>query len=149
MKRTIKIVACGFLTSAYVGAMLLTASAGAVGESKADKRTSSSKMLEKAPAEARAMMNPYEGQREATIAGAKLFRRHCADCHGDEAVGTKRAPALRSADVQQTPAGSLFWFVRNGNLRAGMPSWSGLPAQQIWQLVSYLKSMNPEGAEKK
>jgi len=36
----------------------------------------------------------------------------------------------------------LFWFLRNGNLRQGMPSWSGLPDQQRWQIVSFLKTVH-------
>jgi len=39
------------------------------------------------------------------------------------------------------PAGALFWFL-NGNLKHGMPpSWSRLPDERRWQLVSYLKSL--------
>jgi hypothetical protein len=37
--------------------------------------------------------------------------------------------------------GELVWFLRNGNLRGGMPSWSGLPIERRWQLVTYLKSL--------
>jgi len=38
------------------------------------------------------------------------------------------------------PAGALFWFLY-GNLKHGMPSWSRLPDERRWQLVSYLKSL--------
>jgi len=42
--------------------------------------------------------------------------------------------------VQNATPGELGWFLRNANLRRGMPSWSGLPEQRRWQLVAYLKS---------
>lgn len=74
-------------------------------------------------------------------AGQKLFRRHCAECHGANASGSGKAPALRSTTIRNAPPGALVWFLKNGNLRAGMPSWSGLPEQRRWQIVAYLKSL--------
>jgi len=97
--------------------------------------------LDEAPAKAAAWENPYAGQAEAVLAGKKLFRRHCAECHGAEAMGSMKAPSLRSPLVQRAAPGVLFWFVTNGNLWYGMPSWAGLPDQQRWQLVTYLKSL--------
>jgi mono/diheme cytochrome c family protein len=97
--------------------------------------------LEKAPAGARSQPNPYEGRPEAIQAGQKLFRRHCAECHGANASGSNKAPALRSTTIRNAPPGALVWFLKNGNLRAGMPSWSGLPEQRRWQIVAYLKSL--------
>jgi hypothetical protein len=43
--------------------------------------------------------------------------------------------------VQNATAGELVWFLRNGNLWSGMPSWSGLPKERRWQIVTYLKSL--------
>jgi hypothetical protein len=43
--------------------------------------------------------------------------------------------------VQNATSGELVWFLRNGNLWLGMPSWSGLPVQRRWQIVTYLKSL--------
>ncbi len=98
--------------------------------------------VEKAPASERQRQNPYEGQPQAITAGQKLFRRHCAHCHGKEARGTERAPNLHSPSVRRAMPGDLAWFLKNGNLRAGMPSWSSLPEQRRWQLVAYLKSLH-------
>jgi len=78
---------------------------------------------------------------EPVGAGAKLFRDHCAKCHGTDAGGRKDAPSLRSARVQQRPDDSLFRFLTNGDLKRGMPSWSRLPDERRWQLVAYLKSL--------
>jgi hypothetical protein len=53
----------------------------------------------------------------------------------------ERAPDLHSPVVREAAPGTLFWFLKNGNLKEGMPSWSRLPDQQIWQLVSYLRTL--------
>ena len=97
--------------------------------------------LSKAPPSAQSLKNPYEGQVEAAAAGRKLFGQHCAECHGQDARGLERAPDLHSPPIQNAPPGPLFWALRNGRVRKGMPSWSQLPDQQLWQIVTYLKTL--------
>ena len=94
-----------------------------------------------APIQTRAWKNPYEGQPEALEAGEKLFHQHCAECHGENGRGADHAANLRLPDVQNATPGELAWLLRNGNLAAGMPSWSGLPAERRWQIVVYIKSL--------
>jgi mono/diheme cytochrome c family protein len=94
-----------------------------------------------APVEARSWKNPYAGWQDAVLAGEKLFRQHCAECHGDDARGLRNAPSLRSPGVQNATDGELVWFLRNGKLLKGMPSWSGLPVERRWQLVAYLRTL--------
>jgi len=74
-------------------------------------------------------------------AGQKLFIRHCAECHGQGGKGTSRAPSI-GVFVRQSETAGLQSFIKNGNLRKGMPSWSRLPDQQMRQLVEYLKAVN-------
>jgi mono/diheme cytochrome c family protein len=95
--------------------------------------------LERAPDSARSRPNPYAGDANAFLAGQKLFRRHCAACHGEDGGGSAWAPSLHSARIQEAPAGALVWFLRNGDLRAGMPSWSQMPEQRRWQIVTFLQ----------
>jgi mono/diheme cytochrome c family protein len=97
--------------------------------------------LERAPAAAASWSNPFEGDPRAIRAGRKLFLRHCAECHGDDARGRGKAPPLVSHRVQGAPAGDLFWFLTNGDLGAGMPAWSRLPDARRWQLVSFLETL--------
>ena len=97
--------------------------------------------LTKAPAKAAALRNPLETDPEAVAGGAKLFERHCAECHGPNADGGKKGPSLRAGEVQQSSPGALFWVLSNGVVRKGMPVWSRLPEPQRWQLVSYIKSL--------
>jgi mono/diheme cytochrome c family protein len=97
--------------------------------------------IAKAPAKARDWKNPYDGQADALAAGQKLFLQHCSSCHGENGRGSGRAVNLHLSTVQNARPGELEWFLRNGNLWGGMPSWSGLPEQRRWQIVTYLKSM--------
>jgi len=97
--------------------------------------------IAQAPAKARDWKNPYEGDPDAVLAGKKLYLQHCAQCHGKNARGIRNAVNLRTSQVQNAAAGELVWFLRNGNLRQGMPSWSGLPEERRWQIVTYLKSL--------
>ena len=98
--------------------------------------------LTQVPDRDRQKTNPYRDQPLAIQAGRLLFADHCAQCHGDTAEGTRKRPSLRTPRVQsQATEGDLHWLLANGNLRRGMPSWSKLPDQQLWQLISYLKSL--------
>jgi mono/diheme cytochrome c family protein len=87
------------------------------------------------------LQNPFEGQSGAVSAGEKLYAWHCAPCHGKQAEGVRHNPTLRSPAMRRVTPGQLFWLLRNGELGRGMPSWSNLPEQQRWQIVSYLKSI--------
>ncbi len=99
--------------------------------------------LTKAPRKAIARHNPLQNDPDAVVAGANLFDQHCAECHGDMAEGSRKAPSLLADPVQQATPGTLFWILTNGVVRRGMPVWSKLPEPQRWQLVSYVKSLNP------
>ena len=100
-------------------------------------------ILQRAPAKAQARKNPYAGDNRAALAGRKLFHRHCAECHGDDGRGGKDAPSLRTDIVRFAQPGALVWFLRNGNLRRGMPSWARLPEARLWQIVTDLQLEDP------
>ena len=97
--------------------------------------------LSKAPEKARARRNPFADDQDAVAAGGKVFELRCAECHGENGEGSKKAPSLRVAEVQGAPPGALFWLLTNGVVRRGMPVWSKLPEAQRWQLVSYLQTL--------
>ncbi len=125
----------------FVLALLLVCAGGLASQ---DARTarSSDAQLAGAPANAAARKNPFEGRPDAVRAGQKLFQRHCAGCHGQDARGKGKAPDLHSPVVQNASPGALSWFLKNGNLKAGMPSWSRLPDQRLWQILAYLKTLD-------
>ncbi len=121
------------LSAAFLLAAVCVASSGTQGSA-----------LERAPASAAARQNPYDRREDARQAGEKLFHRHCAACHGADAEERDRAPALATPRVQGAAPGALFWVLRNGSLRRGMPSFSHLPEQQRWQIVTFL-GQRPDG----
>jgi mono/diheme cytochrome c family protein len=89
----------------------------------------------------RKKVNPYSGQTQAIAAGGRMFADHCAQCHGSDALGQGKRPSLRTSEVQNASDGEIFWILRNGYLRRGMPSWSSLPEQTRWQIIAYVKSL--------
>ena len=98
-------------------------------------------LLQQSPSKALNRANPYEARPGAERAGRKLFERECSSCHGQQAQGTRRAPALASPVLNHVPPGAIFWILRNGSLGHGMPSFSHLPEPQRWQIVTYLKAL--------
>jgi mono/diheme cytochrome c family protein len=91
--------------------------------------------------------NPYAGQAEAQRAGAKLFRRHCAACHGPDGQGIGKAPPLISNRARNAAPGAWYGVLRNGSLASGMPSFSRLPEAQRWQIVTWLQHVNEGDAQ--
>lgn len=139
-----RVTLAGFValaSAALVGVLhaLVPAAAAATVQRTVDPDNLSS---DRVPARVANLVNPFAGQVNAVRAGGKLFTRHCAECHGTDARGTDRGPALRVRAVEKANSGVLFWFLTNGNLARGMPAWSGLSPQRRWQLVSYLESLH-------
>jgi mono/diheme cytochrome c family protein len=112
-----------------LGATLLFASAG------------DGLWITKVPDKARARQNPFDSETAAVAAGSKLFHQNCSSCHGSEATGENKRPNLHSERVRAATPGELEWLLKNGSMKNGMPSWSRLPEQQRWQIVSFLKSL--------
>jgi cytochrome c oxidase cbb3-type subunit 3 len=104
--------------------------------------TSNGAWMAKVPARDREKVNPYHGQPEAVAAGQRIFLDHCAQCHGKDAQGTDKRPSLRTARVQQEATeGDLHWLLVHGSMANGMPSWSKLGDPQIWQVITYVRSL--------
>ena len=102
--------------------------------------TPSRGILHSAAQPAAATINPFEGDERAKQAGAKLYARECAACHGPTLGGRGRAPSLNRAAVTHAPPGALFWVLRNGSLNRGMPSFAHLPEAQRWQIITFLRA---------
>lgn len=99
--------------------------------------------LARVPPQDHERVNPYQGQPDAVAAGRRIYVDHCLHCHGEDAQGTKKRPPLRSQRVQvQATAGDLHWLLVNGNMKKGMPSWAKLPDPQLWQVISYVKTLH-------
>ena len=94
-----------------------------------------------APAKHSAKANPLDARQERVRGGAKIFLERCAQCHGEDARGTEKAPNLADPEVQAQSDGAFFWKVTTGNSRSGMPTFSFLPVTQRWQLVLFLRTL--------
>lgn len=90
--------------------------------------------------------NPYADSKVARSEGRKLFVWfNCAGCHGDHAGGGM-GPSLRDQDwIYGSSEASIFSSIAEGRAH-GMPSWgTKLPNDQIWELVTYIKSLRTPG----
>ncbi|HEX2781903.1 MAG TPA: c-type cytochrome [Gemmatimonadaceae bacterium] len=89
------------------------------------------------------LRNPYAGNAQAIATGARLFISYnCLDCHGAEGSGAM-GPSL--ADGRWHFGGEdseVFESIYQGRPE-GMPAWgSTIAPDQIWMLVSYVKSLS-------
>jgi mono/diheme cytochrome c family protein len=104
--------------------------------------------IDKVPSNERERTNALFGTADSRAAGQQLFEAHCAECHGADARGKGHHPSLRSERVQeQATPGDLHWLLVNGVLGRGMPSWRKLPDPQLWQIISFVKSLKESTAE--
>lgn len=98
--------------------------------------------MERVPPSEHARTSPIRNKAVAIANGRSTFRTHCSPCHGENAQGSDRAPALRTARVQRhATQGDLHWLVANGNRERGMPAWAKLGDHEIWQVIAYVRSL--------
>jgi cytochrome c oxidase cbb3-type subunit III len=86
--------------------------------------------------------NPLEGDKVALQQGRRLFVDYnCSGCHGGHAGGGM-GPSLRDPDwIYGSDPGRIFDSIAGGRAH-GMPAWgTRLPAEQIWQLTAYVRSL--------
>lgn len=92
---------------------------------------------------------PIQGTPENFMAGAHIYREHCAVCHGvagqhptSVAKGMyPRPPQLLDPKhmVTDDPAGESYWKIANGIRMTGMPSFhESLSTTQMWQVSMML-----------
>jgi Cytochrome C oxidase, cbb3-type, subunit III len=43
--------------------------------------------------------------------------------------------------MRELSDGQLFWVIKNGSAGTGMMSFAGLPDDQVWQLIAYIRSL--------
>ena len=96
--------------------------------------------------------SPIPASDEAFAAGANIYRKNCAVCHGlpgqDQTAIAKgefpKPPELfKGEGVTNDPVGVTFWKVANGIRLTGMPGLKGsLCTEQIWQVSLLLANAN-------
>ncbi len=131
----------GLITAAKSGILAIAILAATV-SGRTSAGALSGSLWDHIPPREHVRTNPLAGRPDSVSAGAILYRDHCQSCHRSDAQGDgHKKPPLRSEHIRTASDGDLEWFLRQGDLRHGMPSWSGLPEAQRWQIVSYLRSL--------
>ncbi len=109
----------------------------------------------KAPQEILTKTNPLPASKEMIEAGKALFQQSaqpvaCALCHGNQGdgqgvMGAALVPPPRNFTcgtmMKGLPDGQLFWIIKNGSPGTGMMSFVGLPDDQVWQLIHYVRTL--------
>ncbi len=108
----------------------------------------------KAPDDFLSKTNPLSSS-AAVKAGKELFLKTaqpvaCVMCHGEQGdgkglMGAALVPPPRNftcgAMMKDIPDGQLFWVIKNGSPGTGMMAFGGLPDEQVWQLIHYIRSL--------
>ena len=100
-----------------------------------------------APASSKELKNPYEG-REVPNAKA-LFHLRCARCHGENGEGSGNIPPLNAERIKTAASGEIFWFITQGDVPNGMPSWAKLPSSNAGRSSATCRSWVSRGAQKR
>jgi alcohol dehydrogenase (cytochrome c) len=88
--------------------------------------------------------NPLGSSADVTD-GGRVFSTQCASCHGPDASGGTVAPALVGRSLAHGSSDwALYRTIRDGIPRTGMPAHHLLPTREVWQVVSFVRSL--EGA---
>lgn len=108
-------------------------------------------------AEAQKLKNPEAVNAETIDAGKKLYARHCASCHGPNGKGdggmalsggTPSDLTDETWDYGSTD-GEIFVAIKDG-VSADMLAYKDkLNDKQIWQVVTFLRSIGPKAKENK
>lgn len=88
-----------------------------------------------------AVRNPFDGNRAAIDAGKQVYASVCQACHGAGARGD-RGPSLTGALRHGNSDAEIFRNVRGGIQGTQMPPFPQFTADQIWQVMAYLRSLS-------
>ncbi len=114
-----------------------------------------SRKTAKAPDDFLSKTTPLSSSAGAIKAGKELFLKTaqpvaCVMCHGEQGdgkglMGAALVPPPRNftcgAMMKDIPDGQLFWIIKNGSPGTGMMAFGGLPDEQVWQLIHYIRSL--------
>ncbi len=84
--------------------------------------------------------NPHTDPADVA-AGAKIFRSHCAECHGRQGEGDRGPKLTTGVFFHGSTDPDLFTNISNGIPGTIMPSIFFSP-DQVWQIVAYVRSLS-------
>ena len=90
--------------------------------------------------------NPLGLDNAAVTAGTELFRSGCGSCHGSKGQGGRGPKLADNSRVREKSDKKLFDIIKFGVAGTVMPP-SALAETQVWQLVSFVRSLNANAAE--
>ena len=90
--------------------------------------------------------NPFGKDKAAADAGRAQFNSGCAVCHGPTGQGGRGSRLSEIERVQKMPDARIFEIIKEGVAGTQMPP-SSLSDSQIWQMVSFIRSLNLSAVE--
>ena len=105
------------------------------------------------PADYASKTNPVAGNADAIAMGKTQYTALCQACHGEKGLGDGPAgsaltpkPGNLQTTAKEASDAYIYWRVAEGGamdpFKSSMPAQKGtLKEEQIWQLVSYLKTL--------
>lgn len=98
------------------------------------------------------ILSPFEFTEQNVEAGKQLYETNCMSCHGNPGQGNYNAALVpipgdpASAKFQANSDGDIFYKVQEG--KGAMPSFKNiLSSSEIWNIVAYLRTYNPDYAQ--
>jgi mono/diheme cytochrome c family protein len=93
--------------------------------------------------------NPLPNDSKTLADGEDLYNNNCASCHGDKGDGKGLfengyypPPAnLIAASTQSKSDAQLRWIIKNGLSFTAMAAYPEFDDQQLWSLVTYIRSL--------
>lgn len=109
----------------------------------------------RAPGKFRKMENPLPANAVNIKAGETLFQQTaqplaCMNCHGVKGdgngpMGSALDPRPRNFTCGETMKdisdGQMYWIIKKGSKGTGMMAFSGMPDNQIWQVIHYIRTL--------
>lgn len=85
--------------------------------------------------------NPLASDKKAVEQGRVMFRGRCAVCHGIDAKGYRGTDLTSGEWMHGGADAELFQTISRGVPGTEMPASPNLSADEVWMLISYLRSL--------